>query len=74
MFVRAINLVSNNRVTEMCQVDTDLVRSARARKGAHNGEPIFSSAATWPDKSSFHSELCPGRRAFCMDRLFQPNR
>ena len=72
LFVRPVNLVPDNRVTEMRQMHPDLVRPAGARNGAHDSERIFPSGAP-PNESLFHSKLCQCRRAFWMDRLFQPN-
>ena len=56
----------------MRQVHTDLVGPAGARNGTHDSELIFPSGAP-PNESLFHSKLCQRRRAFWMDRLFQPN-
>src|SRR6266540_2283637 len=53
LFVGAVNLVADNRVTKMREVHADLMRSPGVRNGTHDGERAFPSGAP-PNKSSFH--------------------
>ncbi len=56
LLVRPVNLVPDNRMTEMREMDTDLVRPAGSRNRPDDGERIFPSGAP-PNESSFHPKV-----------------
>src|SRR5450432_539428 len=71
LLVRPIEFVADDRMTEVREVNPDLVRPPGARDGPDDRKLI--SPVAWPNESFFNPKLRHGGRAFLVNRLFQPN-
>jgi hypothetical protein len=71
LFVRPINFIADNRMTEMGEMDPELVRSSRLGNCPNDCESSWLTG--WPNESLFDSKIAPGRRPLGVDRLLEPD-
>ena len=71
LLVRAINLVADNRMTEMRKMHSDLVRPAGAGECAYDGK--LATTGSVPNELFLDSEIRYRRRAFFVNHLLEPD-
>src|ERR1041384_3761765 len=78
-FVRPVDFIANNWMPERCEVNANLSRASRFRKGANQSELIsircrpFDFAQDRSCETLFNMKFSDSLRAFWMNHLFQPN-
>ena len=72
LFLRAVDLVADNRVAKVRQMHSDLVGSTGPGDRANDRKAIPVRAR--PNESFFHSKCRQCRRASLVDLLLEPDR